>query len=158
MHILKQIHGARRRILPVLLTLALGVLGASGAWAADTTYNGTNPSLQSVITWPTNGQTLLPDTLANYTDQNISAGNTLTIDFSSGTNPTFVYGGYNYNNAASSNKVFFNQGTVEQRLYGAASAFGGVTGNEVTMSDGTLVGDGTGYVLGGFSYHGFSRN
>ena len=88
-------------------------------------------------------------------------GNTLTIhglQVSNGNGQSMIYGGVSGTGAVTNNKVFFNNGLSKDSIYGGfngASATNAVTGNSVTVVDGTVEGDvqgggtaGTGAVTG----------
>ena len=88
-------------------------------------------------------------------------GNTLTIhglQVSNGNGQSMIYGGVSGTGAVTNNKVFFNNGLSKDSIYGGfngTSATNAVTGNSVTVVDGTVEGDvqgggtaGTGAVTG----------
>ena len=88
-------------------------------------------------------------------------GNTLTIhglQVSNGNGHSMIYGGVSGTGAVTNNKVFFNNGLSKDSIYGGfngTSATNAVTGNSVTVVDGTVEGDvqgggtaGTGAVTG----------
>ena len=90
-------------------------------------------------------------------------GNTLTIhglQVSNGNGQSMIYGGVSGTGAVTNNKVFFNNGLSKDSIYGGfngTSATNAVTGNSVTVVDGTVEGDvqgggtaGTGAVTGNF--------
>ncbi|WP_315452247.1 hypothetical protein [uncultured Selenomonas sp.] len=89
------------------------------------------------------------------------SNNTLTIHglkVSNGGGQSMIYGGVSGTGAVTGNKVFFNNGLSKDPIYGGfngASATKAVTGNSVTVADGTVEGDvqgggteGTGAVTG----------
>ena len=68
-----------------------------------------------------------------------------------------IYGGYAYNNSASSNSVTVNGGSVSGNVYGGCvspKGTGAANSNNVTISSGTI----GGYVMGGYSYNDSAQN
>jgi autotransporter-associated beta strand protein len=127
----------------------------ASAWAADAEYDGSSPALQTITNlYPYDTDVLLPGTLSDYTDTALSTDNSLTVNYSSGSTPSAVYGGYNHNGLASGNHVTYTQGVVTNIVYGAVSARGDAKENSVLVNGGGVAK----WVIGAYGFYGNIKN
>lgn len=113
------------------------ILGASAVTsAADITFTGDAADLQTAPIGNATSPSLFPGG---------ASGNTVTVNYLTGTNPWRVFGGLSNSAAVTGNTVNFLSGTVDNSLYGgydAAAANGmGAVSNTVTISGGTVIGN-----------------
>ncbi|HML35300.1 autotransporter domain-containing protein [Sporomusa sphaeroides] len=110
--------------------------------AADVTYDDAKATggtgLQTAAIGGASNPSLFPGTSAVPS----ASGSTITVDYTTGTQPYRVFGGLSDSAAVTGNTVNFLNGTVTNNLYGgydAAAANGlGAAGNTVTISGGTI--------------------
>ncbi|MDR1310324.1 MAG: hypothetical protein LBK01_00375 [Burkholderiaceae bacterium] len=121
----------RGMLVACFVSFACGTI--SPALAEDITYRGSSGDLQDPPAYLGGGSknTLAP---AGYTR---ITNNTITIDYSSGTDPENVWGGYSANGSVTSNRVTLQNGKVKN-LHGGYSNRGNVTNNTVTINGGIV--------------------
>jgi hypothetical protein len=115
---------------------------AAPVGAAEVTYDDAKATggtgLQTAAIGGATNPSLFPGTSAVPG----ASGNTVTVNYTTGTTPDRVFGGLSNSAAVTGNTVNFLNGTVTNNLYGgydAAAANGlGSTGNTVTISGGTI--------------------
>ena len=113
----------------------------------DISYDGTNPTLQTTPTWA--GGNGITTSLFPISD---ASNNTITVDYTGpATNPFRVFGGVSQSENVSGNKVTMLNGTITDRIYGGFAHGAGMTAthNSVIMSGGSAV-----RVFGGHSTNG----
>ena len=116
--------------------------------AADITYTGNGADLQNA---PIGGASLPnPPSLIPPG----ASGNTVTIDYASGTNPHRVFGGLSDSASVTGNTVYFRNGAVLNNFYvgydAAASGGFSAANNMVAISGGTI----QGFAIAGISLNG----
>jgi hypothetical protein len=121
------------------------------AFGFDVVYDGDGSKLKAATTQvgPFGGA-LFPGDDASP----VSSGNNIVIDYSSGDDPDYVFGGIGRNESSSGNAVLLNRGTVRNSIFGAfedSSVGFGSFGNSVTVAGDSYVGFGA---YGAFSLMG----
>ncbi|WP_018704063.1 autotransporter outer membrane beta-barrel domain-containing protein [Anaeromusa acidaminophila] len=112
------------------LSLAALLLMPQAAEAGETrTYTG-DGSLLQVIDGRANS--FGPADLANV------SGNTISVDYSSGTDPNYVFGAFSNSVGVSSNTVVITSGSVSNSVFGGESTWGDCADNRVIISKGSV--------------------
>ncbi len=131
---------------------------AAPVGAAEVTYDDAKATggigLQTAAIGGASNPSLFPGTSAVPG----ASGNTVTVNYTTGTQPYRVFGGLSNSAAVTDNTVNFLQGTVINNLYGGYDAAGanglGSTGNTVTISGGTI----NNMAISGLSLNGNATN
>ncbi|MCM0758844.1 autotransporter outer membrane beta-barrel domain-containing protein [Sporomusa sphaeroides DSM 2875] len=126
------------------------ILGAPAAGgAASITYTGDGADLQTAPIGGASSPSLIPSGVS---------GNTVTVDYTTGTDPWRVFGGLSDSATVTGNSVYFKNGAVSNNFYGGYDAAGtggfGAGNNTVTISGGTI----QGFVIAGISLNGNATN
>lgn len=135
-------------ILPLFLLTVLADIARAGE---NIVYDGTNPPLQTSPLWAGNiADSLFPGATAAPG----SSDNTVSIDFTAGTNPNNVFGGYSWSGSALYNSIVMSDGTVDRDIYGGYIAFGlgSATHNIVNLHSGVRLDAANSELYGGFSF------
>jgi len=111
------------------------IFGAPAAGgAAGITYTGDGADLQTAPIGGASSPSLIPTGVS---------GNTVTVDYTTGTDPWRVFGGLSDSAAVIGNTVYLLNGTVNNNFYGGYDAAGtggfGAGNNTVTISGGTVI-------------------
>ena len=104
------------------------------AAGGETVEYGGGGGLSSSPTWTGH-------TGSNLYSATSNTGNTIVVEYATGTNPNNVYGGMDESTSANGNTVILKNGTIGNNVYGglAGAAGGGDTnGNAVTVEGGTV--------------------
>lgn len=141
--------GGLFRLSGFFLMVSLLCFAPRPALGADVVYNGATPPLQNIDgiwggTIPPGSYALLPGPINS---PGLDAGNTVTIDYTAGNNPDYVYGGLSQAGTVQGNAVRMNNGRVSANVSGGYSETGQVRNNAVTIAGGKV----DGAVHGGFS-------
>ncbi|MDR1275284.1 MAG: autotransporter domain-containing protein [Candidatus Accumulibacter sp.] len=134
-----------------ILACLIAALCATPALAEERTYGGNTADLQNPPAVPGftgNDNTFAP---TDYLTGNPN-GNHINIDYSGGTTPRYVLGGYSDSSSVTGNEVKLIRGAVNNGAVfgGYSNGSGNATGNAVTMSsDANVIGGVTGGYING---------